>query len=134
MRINKDIEQALRSLSYIEKHKGLVNAREISTDLNIPFEKLSKVLQKLAAHGVVKAHRGRQGGYGLARELQSISLEELYTMLEENYYVVPCLSGRECKSHELCQILPGMNRFQIELNSLLKKFSLADFTASTTRV
>jgi len=133
MKINKEIEQALRSLSYIEKQQRVVSAREISEHQKIPFEKLSKILQKLNAGGIIMAQRGRQGGYRIARDLNEINLQELYKILDESYSLVPCLTSGHCQSKPICTILPGMHRFQRELENLLYRFSLADFTGSALK-
>lgn len=130
MRFSKEMEQALKSLSYLDRQNRLVSAREVADRQNIPFEKLSKLLQKLAAAEVIEPHRGRQGGYSLNRPLSGISLMELHQILEESAKVVPCLTGEQCLSHRLCTILPGMGRFQQELDQLLNRYSVADFTGS----
>lgn len=130
MKFSKEMEQALRSLGYIESREGLVNAREIADNQNIPFEKLSKTLQKLAASQIIEAHRGRQGGYSLARPLQTLSLMDLHGILDESSKVVPCFGNKECLSKESCTILPGMEKFQNELDGLLTSYSVADFTVN----
>lgn len=131
MKFSKEIEQALHSLSYLERAGEMISAREISEGRKIPYEKLSKLLQKLAASNVVKAIRGRQGGYLLNQPLSEISLYDLHCILENSEKLVPCLNGKNCQNHEHCSILPGINLFQRDLEELLSRYTVADFTGST---
>ena len=127
MRFSKEMEQALRSLGYLYRNKGLVSARELSDDQGIPFEKLSKVLQKLAAAKIIQAHRGRQGGYSLSQRLEDLKLYDLRLILDDVAKVVPCLTGKPCLSQNKCSIITGMDSFQKELDKLLSRFSAFDF-------
>lgn len=131
MKFSKEMEQALHSLSYLEKVEEKVSAREISEGRKIPYEKLSKLLQKLAAAGIIKAERGRQGGYRLNRSLSEITLYDLHHLLEDSEKLVPCLNGKTCQRHMHCTILPGINLFQNDLDQLMARYSVADITGAS---
>ena len=134
MRFSKEMEQALRSLGWLQRRGVLISAREISDQQDIPFEKLSKILQKLAAGQVVEAYRGRQGGYILKMPLEELSLMDLHLILNESVKVVPCFIGKSCQIQKDCSIQPGMARFQNELDRLLVRYTVADFVGSLPAV
>ena len=46
---------------------GLRQARQISTEMNIPYKTLTLILAGLVAEGLLVAAHGPRGGYRLAR-------------------------------------------------------------------
>ena len=128
MRFSKEMDQALRSLGYMGREGRSLTAREISLNQKIPFEKLSKILQKLSSARVVTARKGRQGGYVLNRPLGELNLLELHLALGESPSVVPCSQGSDCGFEGKCAIRKGLGHFQNDLNRLLKEYSIADIT------
>jgi len=65
MRFNKDIEYALIGLTAMEETTDLLSARDIADEFQIPYDLLSKILQKLVTSGVIASVKGARGGYRL---------------------------------------------------------------------
>lgn len=129
MRFSKEIDQALRSLSYLGKEKRSLSAREISKNQNIPYEKLCKILQKLSSGKIIHAQRGRQGGYSLSLPLNKLTIAELHSVLGENKNIVPCTGSRGCDVKN-CNLKSGFARFQDDLNKLLSDYTVEDITGA----
>lgn len=70
---------------------GLLSAKQIAQEHNLPVAFVKKLLQKLCRAGLVKASVGRQGGYALARPPEEISIRELLEALEGDLAPVSCL-------------------------------------------
>jgi len=71
-------------------HEGPLSARKISQQGGLPEPFVRKLLQQLAAARLVRALRGRRGGYALARAPMEISLYEIL-MAFEDLVPVSCL-------------------------------------------
>ena len=126
MRFSKEMDQALRCISYLDKTGGSLSARAIAMDQMIPYAKAGKLLQKLAASGIISAQQGRQGGYRLSLPLEDINLLKLQTVLGDSPKLVPCLNSKDCGLDKTCPIRSGLGRFQDDLNRFLGQYSVAD--------
>lgn len=62
--------------------------------LSVSEAHLSKVLQRLAKHGLVTSRRGPRGGFVLAREPETIRLLEVYEAIDGPLTSGTCLLGR----------------------------------------
>lgn len=74
-------EYALRTLQSLNK-KTLRTGHEISLEQEIPLPFLEKILASLKDADLVKSHRGRKGGYQLARPKAEISIWDVYCAVE----------------------------------------------------
>ncbi len=64
-------------------HRGPLPARQIAQQGGLPEPFVKKLLQQLTAARLVRALRGRRGGYALARSPQEISLYEILKAFED---------------------------------------------------
>jgi Rrf2 family transcriptional regulator, iron-sulfur cluster assembly transcription factor len=100
--------------------------------LSIPYA--AKLLMILKRAGLVKASRGRKGGYALARTADKIFLKEIIESLGE-----PAFSSSHCKRHtgqlntcvhqDDCQVRVIWKSFDSFINQLLRGITLADVAA-----
>jgi Rrf2 family protein len=79
LRLSKKTDYALLALQYLASKapSGVASARAIAERFDIPLELLAKVLQQLAHHRLVAAHKGMHGGYHLARPSRAISVADV---------------------------------------------------------
>ena len=68
--------QAVLFLS-IKKKKLIFNATEVSNELKVPKEFVSKVLQILTDSGIVGSKKGKNGGFYLAKRPSDIRLIDI---------------------------------------------------------
>ncbi|MGE3802369.1 MAG: Rrf2 family transcriptional regulator, partial [Candidatus Kapaibacterium sp.] len=70
-------EYAIRALVYIVSSKGerdYLPVRHIAEQLDISSPFLSKIVQRLAAEGILNSYRGPNGGVNLARDAEKITV------------------------------------------------------------
>lgn len=72
----------------LQRNKGSVQIRDISQKHGIPQHYLEQILVTLKKAGFVESFRGAQGGYALARDPDSISVQEALSRLEGRLEVV----------------------------------------------
>lgn len=76
--LTKETDYAVRALIRIAGEPGRsATASVIAEGEQIPWLFLRRVMQKLAAAGVLASQRGRRGGFRLARPASRISLADV---------------------------------------------------------
>ncbi|GIJ49207.1 hypothetical protein Val02_60930 [Virgisporangium aliadipatigenens] len=81
--ISARTDYAVRAMLVIaEAHPRFVRAAEIATAQQIPAGFLTSILVDLRRGGLVLSYRGNDGGYGLARAAEAISLGEILRVMD----------------------------------------------------
>jgi len=107
----------------------------IAATANVPRKFLELILADLREAGLLVSHRGKHGGYRLARATHLISLGEVIRVIEGPLALVPCVSRtayracEDCVSEADCAIRHAMMRVRDETARILDGTSLADATA-----
>ena len=67
LKISKSIEYALLALKYIYERQDLdcVSTKVISESVDIPYDLLAKIMQKLVKDEIIISQQGTKGGYKL---------------------------------------------------------------------
>ena len=123
MKISKRTEYGLRAMVLLANSQKVLSIREISNIAKMPFEFLSKIFIDLEKAKLVKAKRGGNGGYCLARPAQKISVADIVVVLEEDLSVVHC-SG--CPMAGSCTSENVWQEVEQSMSATMGKRTLAD--------
>ncbi len=94
MQLTQFTDYSLRVLLYLAANPGRrSNISEIADSYGISKNHLMKVVQHLAAKGLVHSIRGRQGGLYHNAEADKVSLGEVLRMCEPDFAIVECMDG-----------------------------------------
>lgn len=74
MRISAKSDYAIRAAVHLAAATGRVKAEDLSASAQIPRQFLENILGELRRAGIVRAHRGSDGGYELARPSADIAI------------------------------------------------------------
>jgi Rrf2 family protein len=118
---------------------GYVSIREISTNLDISFHFLTKILQVLTQNQLMVSYRGPKGGINLAKSGDKISILDIVRALDGEDIFQECLLGLpNCDDSAPCPLHDNWTHY---CRSLKENFSqttikyLADKTkASNLRI
>ena len=88
--VSDTVNAGIHALALAEANGASISAREAAERLGVSPSYLAKIMQKLAAGGLMTPTRGLGGGYALARPAEKISCLEVLTLLEGD------LPRREC--------------------------------------
>ena len=81
--IRRNTDYAIRALVHLAINSGqVVSAGEIAASQEVPLDFLQKILQKFVRKGLVRSHRGIQGGFSLSREPGQVTVLELRSQAE----------------------------------------------------
>jgi Rrf2 family protein len=125
-------DYAVRAMISVGRHygTGLRQARQISTEMHIPYKTLTLILAGLVAEGLLVATHGPKGGYRLARNPADISVLEIVEAAEGPVSLDHCvLRDGPCDWKDTCPVHDTWARTQDALTQELASTSLAEIAA-----
>ena len=97
MNVGRRVDYAVRALSYLAGQPAgkIVSRADIEEKQSIPSYFLSKIMKDLVTGGLVHSHIGSKGGFNLARAPESITIKEVYEIVERPIVLMECLEKGE---------------------------------------
>jgi Rrf2 family nitric oxide-sensitive transcriptional repressor len=123
----------LWALAHLEAPRRFLLLSEIARPQNVSESYLSKIFQKLTREGLVKAVRGKRGGYALARLPEEISVGDVVRAMEADAAqpMYRCLAEeRCCAATPSCLLLTAFAEAERQMYAVLDGVSLADLMAN----
>jgi Rrf2 family protein len=103
--LSQTAEYALRAMVWIADHPEEPQTAEvIATAMQVPRNYLSKVMRQLVEHGVVKAQRGKSGGFCLARSMSDISVLDVVNAVDPVQRIHSCPLHLERHKNQMCPL------------------------------
>lgn len=129
MHLTRFSDNALRCLMVLglEPDRS-VPVPEIADRMNMSYEHLVKIVQRLTALGYVETTRGRHGGVRIAVEPEAIKLSTLIRQTEDNLALVECFteSGGTCPISPACSLAGVLDEALTAFFHVLDQRTLAD--------
>lgn len=123
-------EYALRAMAALALFPGtLVATSSVAERTKVPSNYLAKVLQQLAAAGLIEGRRGVGGGYKLAKPASQINMLDIIRSVGRLQRIASCPLGLANHGPNLC---PLHKRMDEAAGMLIDRFSgvtLADLIA-----
>ncbi|MGD0466845.1 MAG: Rrf2 family transcriptional regulator [Terriglobales bacterium] len=116
----------LLAAQYLAEHggEGSFTANGLAEFYGLPHEALAKILQRLAAAGVLMSHHGSKGGYTLARDPRYISVFDVIKASQE-----PRRSGIHGEPCQHVEPVPGYHalwKVSEIVEDMLRELTIAD--------
>ncbi len=132
--LSKATGYGIRALAYLaaKPSNSLCGILEIAAHENIPPVYLRKVLGELRRHRLLRSVKGIHGGYELARPAETITLWEVFRLLEPDPYVDSCPLGRgACNGSNPCALHTDWQRLREEMVRLLQNKTISEIAAES---
>jgi Rrf2 family protein len=129
LKLKRKGDYSVRAMIAVARHHadGLIQARQIASEMAIPYKSLTLILAHLVAEGLLVAKHGPLGGYGLARLPAEITLLDVVEAAEGPATFAYCvLRGGPCDWEPACPVHDPWSRAQASLAKELASTSLAD--------
>ncbi len=130
MNVGRRVDYAVRALTYLAGQPSgkIVSRADIEEKQGIPSYYLSKIMKDLVEGGLVQSHVGSKGGFSLAKKPQSISLKEVYEIVERPLVLMECLEkGRDyCSYCAVCTQITIWEKAQALVGNYLAGVSVGD--------
>ena len=128
MRLTRAGEYAVRCLIYLAQQPGgsVVKRRTIAQAMDIPYQFLGKIGQKMAGAGLIHIAQGARGGYRLAREAEAITLLDVVEAVDGEIFLNDCVMWPSvCNRSETCTVHQVWQRARDELRRILSSVDFA---------
>lgn len=103
------------------------STEDLAADIGVPRNHVQKIVQDLAAAGLVRTQRGAGGGVVLARPPEAIRIGEVVRRLEAGQALVECFraDGGACCFSPTCRLAGVLGRAQDGFLAVLDATTLA---------
>ena len=105
------------------KHRA--TTAEIAEIFDASRHHLAKVHQRLSKAGLIESQRGPAGGVALVKDPASITLLEVYEVMEGGMPMEPCLFGHKTCPRQLCILKGLLSGLAGQVNDYFKNTTLA---------
>jgi len=128
IRMSKLTDYAILILAHLARSAGTLTAHELAARSRVPLPTVSKLAKELSKAGLVISHRGRNGGYGLARAAERISVAEIVEALEGPIALTECAQphGKPgCEIEDTCLARASWDPVSRAIQSALRDLPLS---------
>jgi Rrf2 family protein len=129
MLLSKSCEYGLRASLFLVAHQNgeYISIREMSDKLDISFHFLTKILQQLTSEGILKSHKGPNGGVRLVKSGSKIRLFEIVTAIDGDKMFAECVLGLPgCGREKPCPLHDIWGDTRDHIREMLKSTTLAE--------
>ncbi len=134
MKISEAATLALHAMVYLAANPGrMISTGEMAERLNVSEAHLSKVMQRLTKAGYLKSIRGPKGGFMLDRGGDSISLLDIYEVIEGPVTQDKCLLGSPVCTGAICILCDLVEKVNYEAKDYLASTTLSSLTGTFDR-
>jgi Rrf2 family protein len=136
MRMSTKGHHATRIMIRLARMPGRpVSKGEIGEAESIPPGYVQQLMIRLTDAGLVRSHRGRAGGFTLARPAESISIHEVLLATEGPFELAPCVDVRlSCPRTDTCPAHLLWTEATNVVNELFQKTNIAELMATGRRL
>jgi Rrf2 family protein len=105
---------------------------DVAERQGIPRRFLENILLELRKHGLVVSHRGKLGGYALAKAPDLITFADIIRAIDGPLAMTPCTSRtayrrcEDCKDEATCAVRKAMVRVRDASAAILESATLAE--------
>lgn len=127
MRLSTRSRYAVRALIDLAMHlgEGPVLVREIADREDISVRYLEQLLLPLKAAGLVRATRGANGGFTLAKDPAEVNLREIIKIMEGSTAFTECVDSAEvCPRSDTCILRSSWIEVTDAANKVMEATSL----------
>lgn len=127
MKLSTKAQYGLKACFYLAEAygRGPLSIARLSELTTVSPAYLEQLVMPLKRSGLLKAERGKDGGYTLSRPPRQISAGEIVRALEDNLTIIDCLVT-PCAAEEKCPTCAIWNRLYQGINRILDEVSLQD--------
>lgn len=132
--ISKTAEYALRAVSYLAGQAGKpLSADVLAEKTKVPRRYLTRVLQDLAAQGLVGSRSGPGGGYLLAKPTDDLTILDVINAVSPLERITSCPLGLE-SHNSLCPLHAELDRAYAATETAFSSVTIRQLIESTSKI
>jgi Rrf2 family cysteine metabolism transcriptional repressor len=131
MRMSTKGHHAVRIMVYLALSPGRpITKAEIGDAENISPGYIQQLMGRLTSAGLVKSHRGKEGGFSLARSAADITVREVLGVTEGPFEIAECATQQDlCTRTATCPVNPLWVEVTNMVNALFDRTTIASLAA-----
>lgn len=142
MHLSKKSEYALRATIHLgiaaEMGRVTVSGSELAEANRLPLKFVERILQELREAKVVETHRGKFGGYSLAKPADQIGIGQLIRLIDGRLAPICCASENayqacSCPDEDHCGLRMVMIDVRNAIANILDRYTVAQVVEVTLR-
>lgn len=142
MHLSKKAEYALRATINLgiatEVGRTTVSGAELAEANRLPLKFVERILQELREAGLVETHRGKFGGYALAKPAEEIGIGQLVRLMDGRLAPICCASENAyqpctCPDEDHCGLRMVMIDVRNAIANILDRYTVAQVVEVTLR-
>ena len=142
MHLSKKSEYALRATINLgiaaEVGRVTVSGAELAEANRLPLKFIERILQELREAGIVETHRGKFGGYALAKPAGEIGVGQLIRLIDGRLAPICCASENAyqpctCPDEDHCGLRMVMIDVRNAIANILDRYTIAQVVEVTLR-
>ena len=133
MRMSTKGHHAIRIMVYLALSPGRpITKVEIGDAENISPGYIQQLMGRLTNAGLVKSHRGKEGGFSLGRPADEITVKQVLGVTEGPFEISECATSPDiCTRTSTCPVNPLWLEVTALVNSLFDRTTIANLAART---
>lgn len=132
--LSQTAEYALRAVACMGTREGTtVSADTLAQETKIPRRYLTRVLQDLAAHGLVASRSGPGGGYELTRPTTKLTILDVVNIVDPIQRITRCPLGLE-SHHKLCPLHAELDKAYAKTEAAFGKITIRQLLNSNSPI
>ena len=140
--LSNTCKYAIRAVIYLavnENEGKRIGIKQIANDLSIPSPFLGKILQQLAKQKILASTKGPNGGFGLEKPAEQITLMDIVEIIDGTNVFDSCLLGLAiCKGdpdkQSLCPMHPVSDPVRQQLQELFSAHTVGELAHDLAKV
>ena len=130
---SQTVEYALRAVVWLAAHELAQTNQQIAHATKVPAGYLAKVMQALGRGGVVSAHRGKRGGFALAKPSREMTVLEVINAVERVQRIRECPLGIQSHGNRLCPLHAKLDGAMAGLEKAFGETTIFDIVAEPSQ-
>ena len=130
LHLTQKVDYGMILLSHLGNTEDHCSIKTIAEENNLSFAFMQKIAGSLQKATIIKAERGKYGGYILVKPLTELTILEVVEALEGKVALVPCLrdeSKQSCVRQCNCKSRAGFEKLNKEIQDHVLSKPLTDF-------
>ena len=124
MRLSTRATYGMRLCFMLALSKTPLSASQLVKQTDLSMKYLEQLLAMLKRGEIVRAYRGKSGGYILAREPQDITVGDMLVALDDGFVAPECVLGNCTDMY--CPNRNVLNKINDGINNVLQSVTLLD--------
>ncbi len=134
LQISEGVSLAFHSLAILaDKYNQVIPTCNIAIELQVSENHLAKIHQRLTRAGLIRSIRGPQGGVQLARCPNSISLLNIYEVIEGKFNCHSCIRNHNNCTRFSCIFNGIIKQANMQIQQYLQNTTLQDICSTTNK-